>query len=102
MLQYSSQYYQDIEGEVIHIHHLATDINFAALALVVSLLDPIVDVVVYPVPSPIMIYPFLRPNALHSLAFFINISIWYTDKHNAGRLIHDILYYEAREYLKNI
>ena len=31
-----------------------------------------------------------------------NINVWYTDKANAGRLIHDLLYYEAREYLKNI
>lgn len=31
MLQYSSQYYQDIEGEVIHIHHLATDINYKGI-----------------------------------------------------------------------
>ena len=39
---------------------------------------------------------------LMTLCSRYNISVWYTDKHNAGRLIHDILYYEAREYLKNI
>ena len=39
---------------------------------------------------------------LMTLCSRYNISIWYTDKHNAGRLIHDLLYYEAREYLKNI
>lgn len=39
---------------------------------------------------------------LMTLCSRYNISIWYTDKHNAGRLIHDLLYYETREYLKNI
>ena len=39
---------------------------------------------------------------LHALAVRYNISIWYTDKSNSARLIHDILYYHAREYLKNI
>lgn len=39
---------------------------------------------------------------LMTLCSRYNISIWYTDKHNAGRLIHDLLYYEVREYLKNI
>ena len=39
---------------------------------------------------------------LMTLCSRYNISIWYTDKHNVGRLIHDLLYYEAREYLKNI
>ena len=39
---------------------------------------------------------------LMTLCSRYNISVWYTDKANAGRLIHDILYYEAREYLKNI
>ena len=39
---------------------------------------------------------------LHALAARYNISIWYTDKSNSARLIHDILYYHAREYLKNI
>ena len=37
---------------------------------------------------------------LHALASRYNITIWYTDKHNSARLIHDILYYQAREYLK--
>ena len=31
-----------------------------------------------------------------------DINVWYTDKANSGRLIHDILYYECREYLKSI
>ena len=39
---------------------------------------------------------------LHALVARYNISIWYTDKSNSARLIHDILYYHAREYLKNI
>ena len=39
---------------------------------------------------------------LHALAARYNISIWYTDKQNSARLIHDILYYQVREYLKNI
>lgn len=39
---------------------------------------------------------------LMTLCSRYNISIWYTDKHNAGRLIHDLLYYEAREYLKRL
>ena len=39
---------------------------------------------------------------LMTLCSRYNISVWYTDKANAGRLIHDLLYYEAREYLKNI
>ena len=39
---------------------------------------------------------------LHALASRYNISIWYTDKSNSARLIHDILYYHAREYLKNL
>ena len=37
---------------------------------------------------------------LHSLASRYNISIWYTDKSNSARLIHDILFYGAREHLK--
>jgi len=37
---------------------------------------------------------------LHSLASRYNVSIWYTDKSNSARLIHDILFYGAREYLK--
>lgn len=39
---------------------------------------------------------------LMALCSRYNINVWYTDKANAGRLIHDLLYYEAREYLKNI
>lgn len=39
---------------------------------------------------------------LMALCSRYNINVWYTDKANSGRLIHDILYYEAREYLKNI
>ena len=39
---------------------------------------------------------------LMTLCSRYNISVWYTDKYNAGRLIHELLYYEAREYLKNI
>ena len=37
---------------------------------------------------------------LHSLASRYNVSIWYTDKSNSARLIHDILFYGAREHLK--
>ena len=37
---------------------------------------------------------------LHSLASRYNVSIWYCDKKDSARLIHDILYYGAREYLK--
>lgn len=48
----------------------------------------------------------VSPSAFNALLMTLcsryNISVWYTDKHNAGRLIHDLLYYEAREYLKNI
>ena len=39
---------------------------------------------------------------LHALAARYNITIWYTDKQNSARLIHDILYYHAREYLKDV
>ena len=39
---------------------------------------------------------------LHALASRYNMSIWYTDKSNSARLIHDILYYQAREYLKGV
>lgn len=39
---------------------------------------------------------------LMALCSRYNINVWYTDKANSGRLIHDLLYYEAREYLKNI
>ena len=37
---------------------------------------------------------------LHTLASRYNVSIWYTDKSNSARLIHDILFYGAREHLK--
>ena len=37
-----------------------------------------------------------------SLVIRYNVSVWYTDKKDSARLIHDILYYQAREYLKNI
>ena len=37
---------------------------------------------------------------LHSLASRYNVSIWYCDKKDSARLIHDILYYGAREHLK--
>lgn len=39
---------------------------------------------------------------LMALCSRYNINVWYTDKNNTGRLIHDLLYYEAREYLKEI
>ena len=39
---------------------------------------------------------------LHALAARYNITIWYTDKQNSARLIYDILYYHAREYLKDV
>ena len=39
---------------------------------------------------------------LMTLCSRYNISVWYTDKYNAGRLIHELLYYEAREYLKRL
>ena len=39
---------------------------------------------------------------LHTLAARYNLSIWYTDKSNSARLIHDILFYGAREYLKSL
>ena len=39
---------------------------------------------------------------LHSLCARYNVTVWYTDKSNSSSLIHDILYYQAREYLKNI
>ena len=39
---------------------------------------------------------------LHTLASRYNVSIWYTDKSNSARLIHDILFYGAREHLKLI
>ena len=39
---------------------------------------------------------------LHSLLGRYNATLWYCDKKDSARLIHDILYYEAREYLKNM
>ena len=39
---------------------------------------------------------------LHTLATRYNITVWYTDKSNSARLIHDILYYQARECLKSV
>lgn len=39
---------------------------------------------------------------LMALCSRYNINVWYTDKKDSGRLIHDLLYYEAREYLKGI
>ena len=48
----------------------------------------------------------VSPSAFNALLMTLcsryNISVWYTDKANSGRLIHDLLYYEAREYLKNV
>ena len=41
-------------------------------------------------------------NIIHSLCARYNVTVWYTDKSNSSRLIHDILYYQAREYLKNV
>ena len=39
---------------------------------------------------------------LRSLQARYDISIEYCNKKESGRLIHDILYYHAREYLKNV
>jgi ERCC4-type nuclease len=39
---------------------------------------------------------------LHTLSVRYGVSIWYTDKKHSARLINDILYYQAREYLRNI
>ena len=39
---------------------------------------------------------------LRSLQAKYNISIEYCNKNDSARLIHDILYYHAREYLKNL
>ena len=39
---------------------------------------------------------------LRSLQAKYDISIEYCNKNDSARLIHDILYYQAREYLKNI
>lgn len=48
----------------------------------------------------------VSPNAfnsiLRSLQARYNISIEYCEKNQSARLIHDILYYHAREYLKNV
>ena len=47
--------------------------------------------------SPVSFYAML-----HSLASRYNVSVWYADKKDSARLIHDILYYGAREYLKTV
>ena len=39
---------------------------------------------------------------LLSLCNRYNVTVWYTDKKNSARLIHDLLYVYSREYLKNI
>ena len=39
---------------------------------------------------------------LESLLVRYNVNLVYCDKKDSARIIHDILYYEAREYLKNI
>lgn len=39
---------------------------------------------------------------LLSLCNRYNVTVWYTDKKNSARLIHDLLYVYAREYLKNL
>ena len=39
---------------------------------------------------------------LQALVARYNVSVWYTDKKDSARLIHDILYYHAREYLMNL
>ena len=39
---------------------------------------------------------------LQALVARYNVSVWYADKKDSARLIHDILYYQAREYLKGI
>ena len=38
----------------------------------------------------------------HALVCRYNVSVWYADKKDSARLVHDILYYGAREYLKGI
>ena len=38
----------------------------------------------------------------HALVSRYNVSVWHTDKKDSARLVHDILYYGAREYLKGI
>ena len=47
--------------------------------------------------SPVSFYAML-----HSLASRYNVSVWYADKKDSARLIHDILYYNARDFLKKI
>ena len=47
--------------------------------------------------SPVSFYAML-----HSLASRYNVSVWYADKKDSARLIHDILFYGAREYLKTV
>lgn len=37
-----------------------------------------------------------------SLCNRYDVSVWYTDKSNSARLIHDLLYIYAREYLKGV
>jgi hypothetical protein len=37
-----------------------------------------------------------------SLCNRYNVNVWYVEKHNSARLIHDLLYAYAREYLKGI
>lgn len=39
---------------------------------------------------------------LTALCIRYDVNVWYTDKSNSARLIHDLLYYWAREYLKNM
>ena len=39
---------------------------------------------------------------LESLLVRYNVNLVYCDKKDSARIINDILYYEAREYLKNI
>ena len=39
---------------------------------------------------------------LMALVSRYNVNVWYCDKKDSARFIHDILYYEAREYLKNL
>ena len=39
---------------------------------------------------------------LESLLVRYNVNLVYCDKKDSGRIIHDILYYHAREYLKTV
>lgn len=39
---------------------------------------------------------------LLSLCNRYNVTVWYTDKKNSARLIHDLLYVYSREYLKTL